>query len=165
MQLSDRVTGGFLVVLGSLAAFGGSRLPPVPGQPVGPNVFPMVVGVGLALCGALIVLRIGHSFEDDAVVQLSPDDPFYEPPKPPTTWLYGLRALIPPALLIFYAYAVETLGFIPMAAIVAFVTSIALGASLRLAVPVALAAPVFVHLVFAKLLRVPLPAGWLPMPW
>ncbi len=41
----------------------------------------------------------------------------------------------------------------------------ALGATLRLAIPVAIFAPVFVHLIFAKLLRVPLPRGLLPMPW
>jgi putative tricarboxylic transport membrane protein len=40
-----------------------------------------------------------------------------------------------------------------------------LGARLKLAVPVALLAPVGVHLVFYKLLRVPLPDGLLPMPW
>jgi putative tricarboxylic transport membrane protein len=165
MQLSDRVTGTFLVALGALTTFGGSRLPPVPGQPVGPNIFPIVIGVGLCLCGALIMLRIGQSFEDDAVVELSPDDPAYKPLPPPMTWAYGLRALIPPALLLFYALASESIGFIPAAAIIAFVTSMALGASLRLAIPVAIFSPLFVHLVFAKLLRVPLPAGWLPMPW
>ena len=49
MQLSDRISGAFLVALGALAAYGGSRLPPVPGQQIGPNVFPMVVGIGLAI--------------------------------------------------------------------------------------------------------------------
>ena len=39
------------------------------------------------------------------------------------------------------------------------------GARPRLAVPVALLAPIVVHLVFYKLLRVPLPAGLIPMPW
>jgi putative tricarboxylic transport membrane protein len=34
-----------------------------------------------------------------------------------------------------------------------------------LAVPLAIAAPLLVHLVFYKLLRVPLPAGLLPAPW
>ena len=48
MQLSDRVTGLFPHrASAACAAYGGSRLPPVPGQQVGPNVFPMVVGVGL----------------------------------------------------------------------------------------------------------------------
>ena len=45
------------------------------------------------------------------------------------------------------------------------ITSTALGARLTLAVPVALGAPLFVNLVFAKLLRVPLPSGLLPLPW
>jgi putative tricarboxylic transport membrane protein len=49
MHLSDRISGSFLVGLGALAAYGGSRLPPVPGQQVGPNVFPMVIGTGLVL--------------------------------------------------------------------------------------------------------------------
>ena len=36
---------------------------------------------------------------------------------------------------------------------------------LRMTVPLALVAPVAVHLIFSKLLRVPLPFGLLPMPW
>ena len=44
MRLPDRVTGLFLVGLGTAAAYGGWLLPPVPGQPVGPNVFPLVIG-------------------------------------------------------------------------------------------------------------------------
>ena len=52
MRLPDRVTGLFLVGLGAAAAYGGWLLPPVPGQPVGPNVFPLVIGSGLALCGS-----------------------------------------------------------------------------------------------------------------
>ena len=47
MRLPDRVTGSFLVVLGAAAAYGGWLLPPVPGQPVGPNIFPLVIGSGL----------------------------------------------------------------------------------------------------------------------
>ena len=46
MRLPDRVTGLFLVGLGAAAAYGGWQLPPVPGQPVGPNVFPLVIGTG-----------------------------------------------------------------------------------------------------------------------
>ena len=60
---------------------------------------------------------------------------------------------------------VDQFGFILTAATMVLVTALTLGASLRLAVPLALLAPVGVHLIFYKLLRVPLPAGWLPMPW
>ena len=47
MIIPDKVSGLFLIGLGAAAAYGGSLLPPVPGQQVGPNVFPMVVGGGL----------------------------------------------------------------------------------------------------------------------
>src|SRR5262245_24723544 len=71
MQLSDRVTGLFMVALGGLAAYGGSRLPPVPGQQIGPDVFPLVVGIGLAICGAMIALRIGRRYEEEAEADLA----------------------------------------------------------------------------------------------
>lgn len=165
MHLSDRITGPFLVGLGALAAYGGSRLPPVPGQQVGPNVFPMVVGIGLMLCGAMIVLGIGRVFEEEAEADLAAHE---NPPSPAEARrgsLFGLRSLIPPALLVFYALVAERLGFVPTAAIIAFIVAKALGASWRLAVPLAALAPIGVHLVFYKLLRVALPPGLLPMPW
>ena len=42
---------------------------------------------------------------------------------------------------------------------------LAFGARPSRAIPVALLAPILLHLVFYKLLRVPLPAGLVPMPW
>ena len=167
MQLSDRVTGSFMVALGGLSAYGGSLLPPVPGQQIGPNVFPMVVGVGLVICGGMIALGIGRSYEEEAEADLakimSADETAVD--EGPISWWLGLKALLPPALLVFYVLAVDMLGFLPTAAVIVLITSTALGARLMLAVPVALGAPLFVNLVFAKLLRVPLPSGLLPLPW
>ena len=96
MQLSDRVTGGVLVLLGAAAAFAGSRLPAVPGQDVGPAAFPMLVGGGLVLCGVLIALGIGRGFE-------APEEDAAGAPR-----FGGLRALLPPALLVFYVLYVAT---------------------------------------------------------
>ena len=162
MRLPDRVTGLFLVGLGAAAAYGGWQLPPVPGQPVGPNVFPLVIGTGLALCGLAIAFGIGHSFEEEE--ELIPVEGG-QPTPPPTGRLYGLRALLPPALLLFYVVVADRLGFIITAALIVFVTSAALGARWKLSLPLALLAPIGIHLIFSKLLRVPLPAGLLPMPW
>jgi putative tricarboxylic transport membrane protein len=163
MQLSDRVTGLFLVALGGLAAYGGSRLPPVPGQQVGPNVFPMVVGAGLVVCGTLIALGIGRQFEEGAQAKLAAQSPDVEAPA--SAWWRGLMALVPPGLLLFYVLVADRLGFLLTAAIIVFITATALGARLRLALPLAIGAPLFVHLVFSKLLRVPLPFGLIPAPW
>ena len=157
MRLPDRVTGLFLVGLGAAAAYGGWLLPPVPGQPVGPNVFPLVIGSGLA-----IAFGIGHSFEEEE--HLNPVEGNEPKPPPPGKW-YGLRALLPPALLLFYVAVADRVGFIITAAIIVFVTATALGARWRLALPLAVLAPIAVHLIFSKLLRVPLPIGLLPMPW
>ncbi len=156
MQLSDRMSGTLLIALGAASVVGGSGQPAVHGQDVGPAVFPMVVGGGLVLCGALIAFGIGQSFEvEEKDISGAP----------PRGRLYGLRALLPPLLLLFYVLAVERLGFLPTAAVVVLATSLALGATLRIAVPLALLAPLGVHLVFYKLLRVPLPDGILPAPW
>jgi putative tricarboxylic transport membrane protein len=170
MQLSDRVTGLFMVALGGLAAYGGSRLPPVPGQQIGPNVFPLVVGIGLAVCGAMIAFGVGRRYEEEAEADLAKITGRIaaetgETEAPPTSWWRGLRALVPPALLLFYAAAVDRIGFLPTAAVVVLVASLALGARLRLAIPMAIGAPLFVNMVFLKLLRVPLPSGLLPLPW
>jgi len=162
MHLPDRVTGLFLVGLGAAAAYGGWQLPPVPGQPVGPNVFPLVIGTGLALCGLAIAFGIGHSFEEEE--ELIPVEGG-QPTPPPTGKLYGLRALLPPALLLFYVVVADRLGFIITAALIVFATSTALGARWKLSLPLAVLAPIGIHLIFSKLLRVPLPAGLLPMPW
>jgi putative tricarboxylic transport membrane protein len=157
MRLSDRVTGPFLVGLGALTAYGGSRLPAVPGQDVGPAAFPMIIGIGLAICGAMIGLGIGHSFE------VEEDEPGTAGPGP--FHLGGRRALVPPALLIFYTQAVDRIGFLATGFVITLISGIALGARPRLAVPVAICATLFIHLVFSKLLRVPLPDGLLPSPW
>ncbi len=164
MKLPDRVTGAFLIVLGGVTAYAGSRLPPVPGQQIGPEVFPTVTGLALALCGGMVALGIGRRLEEEAEADLAKHggENVAEQVRGP---LYKLRVLIPPALLVFYVVAVDRLGFIPTAAIIAFLVSIALGARLKLAVPVAALAPVGIHLIFYKLLRVPLPDGYLPMPW
>ncbi len=153
MQLSDRITGLFLAGLGLAAAWGGSRLPAVPGQDVGPAAFPMVIGGGLVLCGVMIAFGIGHSFEvpdEDAETGFRFRD---------------LRVLVPPGLLLFYVLAVERLGFMLTAFFIVGTAAVALGARPRLALPLAVGAPIFIHAVFAKLLRVPLADGILPALW
>lgn len=165
MQLSNRTTGLGLAGLGAVAIVGALRLPDMLGQAIGPGVFPVVVGTGLVVCGALVALGVGQSFEDgaDADVAHQPDPAAAAPG--PAHPLHGLRALIPIAALLLYALAADTLGFAPVAAAMVFGVAYALGARPWHAAALALAATLFVHLVFAKLLRVPLPAGLLPMPW
>ena len=118
MKVSDRVTGLMLVVLGALAYWGGSLLPPVPGQQVGPDVFPMVIGAGLVICGVFIMLGVGRTFEEEEAIitsasgdvakadELEPDRGFVE-----GFLSDGWKVLIPPGALFFYYFASEKLGF------------------------------------------------------
>jgi putative tricarboxylic transport membrane protein len=164
MRLPDRITGSLVATLGVLATYGGSQFPPVPGQDVGPSVFPMVIGIGLILCGLMIAFGIGHSFEDEAETDIAVvQGPSHQQPATPLR--SRLRALLPPGLLMFYVYAVDGIGFVPTAAIMIFASALAFGARLRVALPLAALAPIAIHLIFYKLLRVPLPPGLLPMPW
>ena len=166
MQLSDRVTGLFLAGLGAVAAWQASKLPPIPGQQIGPAVFPMVIGIGLCLCGLLIALRIGRHFEDEAEADLAAHQDAPVADYPGMFGLpVGLNALVPIFLLIFYVLTVDILGFVPVAAIMFGLAALTLRASPKLALLMAVVAPPLVHLVFYKLLRVPLPGGLLPMPW
>lgn len=166
MHISNRVTGIGLAMLGAAAAYGGSLLPPVPGQQVGPNVFPMVIGTGLVFCGIAIAMGIGSSFEEPEEIVVA-EDGRHAPAEatPPPVAHAAFKTAVPPLLLLFYAFTVDYLGFIPTAAVMVATTCFALGGTLRSAIVLALLAPPGVHLIFAKLLRVPLPPGLLPMPW
>ena len=165
MFIPDKVSGMMLVGLGSAAAYGGSLLPPVPGQQVGPEVFPMVVGIGLVLCGALITFGVGSEIEREAEAELAAHSVDLEPEAPRPPLLNAAKTLLPPALLLAYVFVGDRLGFVPTAFFMVLAISLTMGARLKLALPLALIAPVVVHLVFLKLLRVPLPPGLLPMPW
>lgn len=186
MLQSYRIVGAVTAAIGAAAFYGGSLLPPVPGQNVGPNVFPMVTGGGLFLCGMLIALGVGRRYEQEieadvaahaavhvgaqAAAQIGAQVGAQAGATPAPTQvrhgpLHALRVLVPPGLLIFYALAADSLGFVPTAAIIALTLCRALGAPWRSAILVALLAPPAVHFAFADLLRVPLPPGLLPMPW
>lgn len=167
MRLSDRITGPFLAALGGITIYGASFLPPIPGQQIGPSIFPTVIGAGLILCGVLIALGIGRRFEDEAEADLAQhqDAAAAAATAPEPRAVAVLRTLVPLAALLFYVLAVDTLGFVPVAALMVAATAYALRASLWLSLAMAVAAPPLIHLVFYKLLRVPLPDGLLPMPW
>ena len=172
MKVSDRVTGLILVVLGALAYYGGSLLPPVPGQQVGPDVFPMVIGGALVACGVLIMLGIGRTFEDVEKVVTSETgkvvqaDQLEQERGLVAGFLNGgWKVLTPPAALFFYYFASEKLGFWITATMMIFVLAWTQGAKPKWALALAILAPAFVHLVFYKLLRVPLPIGLLQFPW
>jgi putative tricarboxylic transport membrane protein len=159
-------------VLGGATFYGGSLLPPVPGQQVGPDVFPMVIGASLAICGLLIMFGVGRTFEEDEKVVISEQgdavnaDALEKEKTGFAGFLQdGWKVLIPPAALFFYYFASEKLGFWITASLMIFALARSQGARWKGAILLTFFAPIVVHLIFYKLLRVPLPPGLLKFPW
>jgi putative tricarboxylic transport membrane protein len=165
VHLPDRLTGLFVGALGVLAAYGGSRLPPIPGQQVGPSAFPILIGIGLVVSGGLIAASFGRRFEEDAEAVPAALEEVGSTRHHPRGLPAALRLVVPPALLLLYATVADTVGFLSTAGLMVLVLSLVLRARLRLAVPLAVLAPIGAQLLFGKLLGVALPPGLLSIPW
>src|SRR5829696_6665878 len=57
MKLNDAIFGLVLLGLGVAVLFAIQGFPNIPGQPVGPALFPGIIASGLCVAGALLVLR------------------------------------------------------------------------------------------------------------
>ncbi len=57
MKFNDIVWGALLVVFAGALFVHAQGFPTIPSQKVGPSALPMALAVGLAVCGALLVLR------------------------------------------------------------------------------------------------------------
>lgn len=157
MLNADRIGGLVLSGLG-IACIGASlQLPGIPGQPVGPSVFPIVIGVALCLCAVLILMSVGAVPEEET----TGDD---LPPQHSAV-VTALRLFLPPVILVLYVLAIEPLGFLIAGFSVILATALLLGGRMIYAVPLAAVMTVAIHSVFGTLLRVPLPDGLLALPW
>jgi putative tricarboxylic transport membrane protein len=113
----------------------------------------------------LIILGIGRTFEEDEKIVTSAtgevaDGDAIEPPRGYVATLLagGWKVLVPPAALFFYYFASERIGFWITASLMVFTLAWSQGAKLKHALALAIVAPALIHLVFYKLLRVPLPS-------
>ncbi|HKB54433.1 MAG TPA: tripartite tricarboxylate transporter TctB family protein, partial [Ramlibacter sp.] len=57
MKVNDAIFGLVLLVLGVAVLFGIQGYPKIPGQPVGPALFPGIIATGLCIGGVLLVIR------------------------------------------------------------------------------------------------------------
>lgn len=150
MKINDALTGAALVALGAAVLWHIQSFPPMPGQKFGPAWFPGLIAVGLFICGALLIVTRLRAAQAQPLIAL-PD--WMRRARP----VAGVASII--AGLVFYVLAADKLGFHLTATALLLLWSRLLGASWRLALPVALVATVVIHLAFYKLLRVPLPWG------
>ena len=157
MKCND-VLSGLLAGVFALAIFVGAQgFPTIPGQNVGPRVFPELIAAGMLLCAVMLVARGLKTLGSEKWLTL-PD------------WLGQGRTafgfLLVPLCLAFYVAASEALGFIPTAVLMLLAMFLTYGVRLRTALIVALLGSVAIHTLFYKMLKVPLPWGVLsPYAW
>ena len=150
MKLNDAVFGLLLIALGAGVLFAVQGYPKIPGQPVGPALFPGLIAAGLCIGGAILVAkgvrhRAGHPW-------LKWDDWIRSP-----RHVLGFVVLV--GSILFYIVAANTLGFLLVAPVILLALMLVLRVRPLTAITVAIVATLLVHFAFYKLLRVPLPWG------
>lgn len=156
MKLNDAILGLVLLALGSAVLFAIQGYPRIPGQPVGPALFPGLIATGLCVCGVLLVVRGLRQPRQAWVV--------FE------DWVRSPRHLAALAVLlgsiVFYIVAADWLGFLPTALLILLAMFAALRVPPGRSLLIAVVATGVVHFAFYKMLRVPLPWGLLtPYAW
>ncbi len=157
MKLNDAIFGLVLLTLGAAVLFAIQGFPKIPGQPVGPALFPGLIAVGLCVCGAALVLRGWRERANGPMVEWE-------------EWVHSPRHVLALAVLlgsvVFYIVASQWLGFLPTAVLILMAMLLVLRVPPGRAVLVAVIATLVIHFAFYKLLRVPLPWGLLtPYAW
>ena len=120
----------------------------MPGQKFGPAWFPGLIAAGLAACGLGLIFA-----------GVRARTPWIALPQ----WVRRRRPALAVASviagLLFYIFAANALGFHLTGIVLLTAWMLVLGASWRLAVPLAFVATFAIHISFYKLLRIPLPWG------
>jgi putative tricarboxylic transport membrane protein len=154
VKLNDALWGALLVLFGALLVVHVQGFPRIPGQSVGPGLFPGALGVGLAVCGLLLLargLRARAAQRDGAEWVTWP------------AWARAPRQRLGFAVLvgvnIFYMLAVDRLGFVLTGTLYLGALMWVLRVKAARIVPIALILTLLIHYAFYKLLRVPLPWG------
>lgn len=151
MQRTDRLVGIGLALLALAVLWSARAFPDVPGQKLGAAFLPMLVGAGLLLCALGLIVRSlrGRAYADAA------------PRAAPGSEHFG-SALVIVASVIGYLLLSERVGFLLVAPLCLLLGFRAFRVGWGRALLWAIGGTLVVHLAFYKLLRVPLPWGWIP---
>lgn len=150
MKINDAIFGLVLAILGAMVLFTVQSFPKIPGQQVGPALFPGLIAAGILVCGIVLIVR--GWLARKAAPWVTPGD-----------WVRSPRHVAAFVLLVasvlFYIVAAQKLGFLLTATLILtamfYVLRVPMGKSLLIAV----IASLVIHFMFYKLLRVPLPWG------
>ena len=150
MKLNDAVFGLLLLVLGATVLGIVQSFPKIPGQQVGPALFPGLIAVGLCLGGVVLLVR---GWRERASVPWIALEDWVRSPR----HLAGFLVLV--GSVVFYMLFSQQLGFLICSALILTALFCSLQVPLARSVAVAVVATLVIHFAFYKLLRVPLPWG------
>ncbi|MEI2417043.1 tripartite tricarboxylate transporter TctB family protein [Orrella sp. JC864] len=154
MRVGDAVLGLMSLLLGALVLWHVRGFPEVPGHYFGPGLFPSAIAAGFVLAGVLLMVR-------GARRRRAAPDPDGQPAAA-RTGAHGMAgAALAVGAILAFIFLGETVGFQLLA--LATLSAFYLWAGRRwleiLLLPLLLT--LALDLLFGRLLRVPLPAGWL----
>ena len=151
MRVNDAVSGAALVLFALAMIWYTRTFPAMPGQHYGPALFPVLIGIGFLLTGAILVvsglarLRTEPLFSGGAWLRSGPH-------------LINFVAVVGGLLL--YILISDRLGFIPTALLLLFGWLLLFRRGRPISsLVIALAVTLAVDYLFSELLLVPLPLG------
>jgi putative tricarboxylic transport membrane protein len=152
MKFNDAIFGAILLALGAAVLTIVQGYPNIPGQHVGPGLFPGLIATGLCIGGFVLLLR-GWAARASA------------PWVVPGEWARSPRHAVALAVLlgsiVMYMLVADKVGFLPTVMVLLAANFLALKVPPARAVLIAVIATLLIHFAFYKLLRVPLPWGLL----
>jgi len=186
MRFNDAITGGVLVVFAVAEIAYTTTFPSLHGQKYGPDLFPRLIGFGLFGFGCILILRgllarrahartlAGNVGARDVSASVSKDttdtaDAVVDESK--FSWIDSSNiaasrharnnALLALFFLLVYIFLSDWIGFIPLSLAIVSVLIYRLGSPVYVAALLAVLTTAVIQFLFAKVLLVPLPAGWL----
>jgi putative tricarboxylic transport membrane protein len=156
MKLNDAVWGALFLLLGVVILIHVQSFPAMPGQKVGPALFPGVLAAGLSVCALLLIVRgVAARVKEGARAPWFVADAWFGSPR------LVLAFTLVVGVNVFYILVVDRLGFIPTGIIYLAALFAVFGVRLRNNLVIAVVVTLVIHYAFYKLLRVPLPWGML----
>jgi putative tricarboxylic transport membrane protein len=152
MKIHDSLSGALLLAFAAVVYWHTRGFPVIPGDPVGPSLFPCIIAIGMALCGLVLIARGAMSRGPRSWIEI-----------PEWIRMPGLVAaflLVVLGLLASYLF-LDELGFLVLAPLLLAALMLVLHVRAGLAIAVAIVASLLIHTVFYKGLGVPLPWGLL----
>ena len=150
MKLNDAVFGALLVVLAAAVLVTVQGFSRIPGQNVGPGLFPGLVAATLGACGLILVVRGVRARAGGPWVELMD----WTRSRPHVVAFATLVASV-----IAYIYLANAVGFLIVAPVTLCAMFLSMRVRARTSAIVAVLAALAIWYAFYKLLRVPLPWG------